>query len=77
LQFIEIDARPIDVTRRQPRISSVCKFAHFDKQNNALSVMLVQYAVFIISRSGQPEAIAEIPKSVTPVHLKKKIISVR
>lgn len=65
-------AKPQDVICGHPRASIVFSLEHFRKDENDASVMSRQYAIFIISRSGQPWMIAKRPESVTPAHLRRK-----
>jgi hypothetical protein len=59
------------VIRGHPRLSNVFNLEHFDSANKELSVMSIQYDIFIISRPEQPRQIARMPKSVIPADLNK------
>lgn len=63
---------PRDVIRGQPRHSNVLNFAHFDIEIKEASVMRWQYDMLIISRLGQPRAIAVMPESVMSMDLIKQ-----
>lgn len=72
LHPVETASRPTDVMRGHPRLSSVFSFEQFDKDIKERSVMDLQYAMLIISRPGQPVAMAEILESPIPSDLEKK-----
>lgn len=60
---------PKDETWEHPLISSVLNFEQFEREFIELSVIFVQYAKSIVSKSEQPRAIAVIPTSVIPSDL--------
>ena len=72
LHPIAMASRPTGVIRRHPRVSSVFSFEHFDKDIKERSVMDLQYAMLIISRSRQPLAMAEMLESPIPSDLANK-----
>lgn len=65
-------AKPEEVISGHPRASIVFSLEHLRRDENDVLVMSRQYAIFIISRSGQPWMIDNRPKSVTPAHLRRK-----